>query len=111
MAARRDNQDLDRQLDLFAARSPTHETADPIRTDGREALARALPENDARTGAEGSASPDASGSGGKDEGRNGHAPDSIDAAGINGTTSARPGLGDGAREIHPPSSRRIAHRH
>src|SRR4029077_12453925 len=42
---------------------------------------------------------------------NGHAPDAIDAAGINGTTSARPGLGDGAGEIHPPASRRIARRH
>src|SRR5690348_10410015 len=101
MAVRRNNQDLDRQLDLFAGRNPTHETADPIRTDGRETLARALPEDGARTGAEGSASPDASGGGGKDEGRNGHSADSIDAAGINGATSARPGLGDGAREIHP----------
>src|SRR4051812_28981139 len=111
MAARRNNQDLDRQLDLFAARTPTHETADPIRTDGRETLARALPEDGARPGAEGSASPDASGSGGKDEGRNGHASDAVDATGINGATSARPGLGDGAGEIHSSAARRIARRH
>src|SRR6185295_7231014 len=111
MAARRNNQDLDRQLDLFAARTPTHETADPIRTDGRETLARTLPEDGARTGAERPASSDASGRGGKNEGRNGHAPDSIDPAGINGTTSSRPSLGDSAGEIHPPASRRIARRH
>ena len=59
-------------VDLFTARRPTHESTDPVRTDGRETLARTLPEDGARTGADGAASSDASGSGGKDEGRNGH---------------------------------------
>src|SRR5690348_5294332 len=111
MAARHNNQDLDRQLDLFAPRSATHETADSIRTDGREILARTLPDDGSRTGAEGTSSSDALGSGGKDEGRNGHTADSTDAAGINGATSARPGLGDGEGEIHPAAARRIVHRH
>ena len=34
MAVRRNNQDLDQQLDLFTARRPTHDTIDPVRTDG-----------------------------------------------------------------------------
>jgi hypothetical protein len=71
MAARRNKQDLGEQLDLFAARSPTHEGSDPIRPNGRETLAGALPEDGARTGAERDSAPDAPGGRGEDEGRNG----------------------------------------
>ena len=67
MAGRQSNSDSDEQLDLFTAQRPTHDTTDPVRTDGRETLARTLPEDSARTGADGAASSDASGSGGKDE--------------------------------------------
>src|SRR6185437_2560427 len=111
MAVRRNNQDLDQQLDLFTARRPTHDTTDPVRTDGRETLAGTLPEDGSRTGAGGPASADASGSGGKDEGRNGHASHAIGDTGINGATSPRTGLGDGEGEIHPAPTRRIAKRH
>src|SRR5438034_8437715 len=101
MAVRRNHQDLDQQLDLFTARKPTHDTTDPVRTDGRETLARTLPENDARTGADGTPTPNALGSGGEDEGRNGNASSAVDETGINGATSSRPGLGNGEGEIHP----------
>src|SRR6266481_9078906 len=105
MAVRRNNQDSDQQLDLFTARRPTHDTTDPVRTDGRESLARTLPDDGPRTGADGTASSDASGSGGKDEGRNGNASHPIDETGINRATSARPGLGNGEGEIHPAPAR------
>ena len=110
MAARRSNLDSDEQLDLFAPRKLTHDTVDSIRPDGRETLARTLPQDGPRTGTEGTPSSDASGGGGKDEGRNGDAANGIDEAGINGATSARPGLGDDAGKIHPPAARRIAKR-
>src|SRR5208283_5165383 len=100
MAARRNNSSSDEQLDLFSTRRPTHDTADAIRPDGRETLARIPPENGARPGTEGVAAPDASGGRGKDEGRNGHAANGIDEAGINGAASADPGLGVGAGKIH-----------
>src|SRR4030088_2503168 len=111
MAIRRNHQDLDQQLDLFTARRPTHDTTDPVRTDGRETLARTLPEDGARTATEGAASSDASGSGGKDEGRNGYASHPIDETGINRATSARPGLGNGEGELHPAPARRVVTDH
>src|ERR1035437_8281434 len=111
MAVRRTNQDLDRQLDLFTTRRPTHDTVDTIRPDGRETLARTLPEDDVRSGTQRDAATDAPGSGGEDGGRNGHAANGFDAAGINGATSARPGLGNGDGEIPPAPARRIIHRH
>ena len=111
MAARRNSPRSDEQLDLFSTQRPTHDTVDTIRPDGRETLARTPPEDGARTGANGTPAPDASGGGGKDEGRNGHAANGVDAAGVNGATSPRPGLGDGEGEIHPAPARRIAKRH
>src|SRR5208283_3078897 len=111
MAARRNNSSSDEQLDLFSTRRPTHDTADAIRPDGRETLARIPPENGARPGTEGVAAPDASGGGGKDEGRNGHAANGIDEAGKNGAASPDAGVGNGAGEIHPPATRRIIQRH
>src|SRR5450755_265891 len=107
MAVRRNQQDFDQQLDLFSTRRPTHDNLDPIRPDGRETLARTPSENGARTGTEGIAATDAPGGGGKDEGRNGHAANGFDATGGNGTTSADPGLGNGAGKIHPAPHRRI----
>src|SRR6266571_3135818 len=112
MAARRSNLDSDEQLDLFASRRLTHDTVDPIRPDGRETLARTPSEDGARTGTEGTPASDASGGGGKDEGRNGHAPNAVDETGINSATSPRRGLGDGEGEIHPAPARRVlADRH
>src|SRR6266487_2038575 len=101
MASRRSNLDSDEQLDLFTAQRPTHDTVDAIRPNGRETLARALPGDGARTGAEGPAPSDAPGSGGEDQGRAGELANRTHEAGQDGSTSARPGLGDGSREIHP----------
>src|SRR5579862_7332720 len=101
MAVRHNHQDLDRQLDLFTAPRPKHDTANPIRTDGPETLARTLPEDGTRIGTQGDSAPDASGSGGEDQGRNGDAAHRTDEAGGNRATGQRPGLGDGAGEIHP----------
>src|SRR6266446_6937254 len=112
MAARRSNLDSDEQLDLFASRRLTHDTVDPIRPDGRKTLARTPSEDGARTGTEGTPASDASGGGGEDEGRNGHAANAVVEAGIDGATSSRPGLGDGAGEIHHAPIRRVlADRH
>src|ERR1700690_4447665 len=108
MAVRRNNQDLDQQLDLFTARKPTHDTIDSIRPDGRETLARALPENGARPERKGAPAPDAARSGGEDEGRNGHPANRADEAGKNGATGTDTGVGKGAGEIHPPAARELA---
>src|SRR5437773_964252 len=53
MASPRNNLDPDEQLDLFRSQRPTNDTIDAIRPNGRETLARALPRDGARTGAEG----------------------------------------------------------
>src|SRR5437763_3752168 len=111
MASRRSNLDSDEQLDLFTSQRPTHDTVDAIRPNGRETLARALPRAGARTGAEGIVAPDAPGSGAEDQGRDGEPANRTDEAGQDGPTGARPGLGDGAREIHPAPARVLADGH
>src|ERR1700676_1931346 len=111
MAARRNIPSSDAQLDLFSTQRPTHDTVDTIRPDGRETLARTPSEDGARTGTDGTPAPDAPGSGGKDEGRNGHAANGVDAAGINGAASPDAGLGNGEGKIRPAPARRIAKRH
>src|SRR5580700_6872553 len=115
MAVRRNNLNSDAQLDLFSTQRPKYDNADTIRPDGRETLARTPSEDGARLGTERTPAPDAAGRGGKDEGRNGHATDGFDAAGINGAAGADTGLGNGAGEIHPaPAGRVLAdghHRH
>src|ERR1022692_3187621 len=111
MAVRRNHHDLDQQLDLFKERRPTHDSVDAIRPDGRETLARTPPEDGARTGTNGAPASDAPGRGGENEGRNGHAQNGVDAAGINGATSSRPGLGNGEGEIHPAPARALAGGH
>src|SRR5437667_11442706 len=108
MASRRSNLDSDEQLDLFTSQRPTHDTVDAIRPNGRETLARALPRDGARTGAEGIAAPDAPGSGAEDQRRDGEPANRADEAGQDSPTGARPGLGDGSREIHPAPARVLA---
>src|SRR6266511_3592126 len=105
MAGKRTISISDDQLELFAPNGTAHERTDSIRKDGRETLAGALPEDGARTGSEGTASPDAARSRGKDEGRDGHATNGVDAAGVDGRSGPSPGMGDGAREIHPAPAR------
>src|SRR5579859_7599785 len=111
MAIRRNHVDLDQQLDLFSTRRPTHDHIDTIRPDGRETLAPALPENGAGTGAKGIVAPDALGSRGEDEGRNGHIAPGVAEAGKNGAASADAGVGNGAGEIHPAPTRILADGH
>ena len=111
MASRRNNLDSDEQLDLFTTQRPTHDTVDTIRPNGRETLARALPRDGARTGAERIIAPDAPGSGGADQGRDGELANRTDEAGQDSPTGTRPGLGDGSGAIHPPATRVLAQRH
>src|SRR2546429_7665367 len=106
MASRQSNSDSDEQLDLFTSQRPTHDTVDAIRPNGRETLARALPRVGARTGTERIIAPDAPGSGGANQGRDGEPANRTDEAGQDGPTGTRPGLGDGSREIHPAPTRR-----
>src|SRR6266542_1162239 len=101
MASRRSNLDSDEQLDLFTSQRPTNDTVDAIRPNGRETLARALPQDGARTGAERIVAPDAPGSRGADQGRDGELANRTDEAGQDSPTGTRSGLGDGSREIHP----------
>ena len=108
MAVRRRDFKVDDQLDLFSNPRPTYESIDPIRPAGGETLARTPSENGARVGGEGAVESDAARSGGRDEGRNGHAANGVDAAGINGAAGAHAGVGNGAGEIHLPASRVVA---
>ncbi len=96
------------QLDLFsftAPRFPGYETTDAIQPNGREALAGVPAENGRGTGTEGVAARYASGSGGENSHRNGRPAPTFPAAGVDGATSPRPGLGDSAGEIHLPAAR------
>src|SRR5438552_2082150 len=108
MAVPRKSLDSDQQLDLFSIAKPTYDTTDSIRPNGREALARVSSENGPRTGGQGSPSPDPPGRGGENEGRNGHSPNRLDEAGVNGRPGTPPGLGDGAGEVHPAPVRDLA---
>src|SRR5258705_8014428 len=110
MAARRSSSDSDRQLDLFAYQTPTYDTADSIRPDGRETLARVPSKDGSRPGSEGPASPDAPGSGREDEGRNGEPAHRVDETGPDTGPSSSASVGDGAREIHSATPRRIVPR-
>src|SRR5439155_17723962 len=88
-----------------------YERTDSIRIDGRKTLAGTLPETGAGAGDPGPAPPDASRSGGEDQGRDVGAAASTDAPRADRAASPRPGVGDGAGEVHSPATRRIAARH
>src|SRR6266511_5290096 len=105
MAGKRTISVSDDQLELFAPNGAAHERTDSIRNDGRETLARTLPEDGARIGGEGAAASDAARSRGEDKGRDGHAANGVDAAGVDDRSGPSPGMGDGAREIHPAPAR------
>src|ERR1043166_4157170 len=111
MAVRYIHEDLDRQLDLFTAPRPKHDTVDSVRPDGRTTLAGAPSEDGPRIGTEGTSASDAPGGGGKDEGRNGNVANTVDEAGSDGPTSSRPGLGNGEGEIHSAPARVLADGH
>jgi hypothetical protein len=103
---RKANDDL--QLDLFAlttARISIYETTDAIRLNGREALAR-IPSEDGRgTGSDTQAAHNASGGGGENGSRDGRASPPVDVPGNDGAAGPRPGLGNGAGEIHLAAAR------
>jgi N12 class adenine-specific DNA methylase/adenine-specific DNA methylase len=107
MATRRKDSDT-QQLDFFAASGKSYETIDPIWTDGRETLARTLPETGPRPGSERTIAPDAPRSRGEDQGRNGHVATGTDKTGQNRGASPPPSLGNGAGEIHFTSARGLA---
>src|SRR3954469_8236167 len=95
----------DTQLDLFSyARSDTNH-ADPVRNNGREALARVPSENGERFGTERAAPRDVVGGGGENgEGEVRPCADRNDGR-IKGATGPRSVLGNGEGKIHPPAAR------
>src|ERR1022692_1663609 len=109
MAARRTT--ANDQLDLFSNQRPTYESIDTIRPDGPETLARTLPEPSARIGGEGTVARDVAGGRGEDEGRDDRTDATIQKTGADGATGARPGLGNGAGELHPAARRSLADGH
>src|ERR1039457_4828472 len=93
------------QLELFAfggLKIPHYETTHTIRPDGRETLAGIPPANGRGTRSDEPASRDAVDSGGTDRNGTGPASPTVDETGTAATTGPRPGLGNGAGEIHLP---------
>src|SRR5688572_3203444 len=107
MAIRRKTSDSDQQLDLFSISRSTYDTADSVRPNGRETLARISSEHGSRAGKEGIASPNALGSGREDEGRNGEPAHRVDEARPDRGPGVPAGVGDRPGEIHPAPARRI----
>ena len=85
-------------------------STDSIRTDGRETLARTLPQNGARTGGEGTVASDVAGGRREDEGRNARTDATVQEAGNDAAAGPRPRLGNGAGGIHPAARRRPSRR-
>ena len=99
-----------KQLDLFSLAVPriSNETADPIRLNGRETLAKIPAEDGRGIGSERRTRFNALGSRGEDGRGDGPASATVSAAGPQSAPVARPGLGDGPGEIHLPSTRDVA---
>ena len=102
---------LDNQLDLFGSNRIRYEQVDSIRTNGRETLAGKLPEARVRFGGEGAVAPDVARSRGEDQGRDARIDATVQEAGIDAATGARPSLGNGAGGIHLDSAGDIAAGH
>src|SRR5208282_6279306 len=100
--------DLENQLELFGSSRTRYEHADSIRNDGRETLARASPQDGARTGGQRTVAGDVAGSRTQDEGRNGRVAHPVDQTGFDAATGPRPRLGNGAGGIHPAARRDLA---
>src|ERR1017187_6847225 len=100
------------QLELFsvnALRIPIYETTYPIRPDGRAALAGIPPANGRGTRSDEPAPRDDDDGGGTDRNGTGPASPAVDPAGSDAASGARPGLGNGAGEIHLPPARVHVH--
>src|SRR6266436_8409430 len=108
MALKRTKQDA--QLDLFSFTGATDEHTHPIRTDGRETLARTLPEDGAANGDSRTAARPVAGGGGEDERRNGDAAAAVHASGPDSATGPRSGVGIGAGELHSAATRKRSER-
>src|SRR6266540_904897 len=106
MAARQKHPTNDTQLDLFSSNGVSYERANPVRTDGRETLARVPPEDGGGTRSEGNASPDALRGPGEDQGRDVRSAHSTDETGPDTPASPGPSLGDDQGTLHPSSIRR-----
>src|ERR1700741_1874127 len=89
----------DNQLDLFVYATSSANPTDTVRHDGRETLAGISSHNGQGNGSQRDSARDVVGRGGEDEGRNVRFDHAIHAGGINGATSARPGLGAGPGEL------------
>ena len=103
--------DSNLQLDLFGLQRLNYETTHPIRPDGRETLAGIPPANGRGAGSVEPAPRDAADGGGTDRNGTGPASPAVDPAGCNAAIGARPGLGNGAGEIHLPPARVLADGH
>src|SRR5476651_95744 len=99
------------QLDLFSNQRPTYESIDTIRPPGRETLARTLPENGGRTGGAGTVARDVAGGRGRDEERDDRTDATVQKAGADRAAGPRPGVGNGAGELHPAAGRVLAAGH
>src|ERR1017187_4690347 len=100
------------QLELFAfggLKIPHYEDTHTIRPDGREALAGIPPPNGRGTRSDEPAPRDAADGGGTDRNGTGPASPAVDPAGSDAASGARPGLGNGAGEIHLPPARVHVH--
>jgi N12 class adenine-specific DNA methylase len=97
--------DENAQLDLFSYRRTTDDNVDPIRLNGREALVGVPSQNGERNGSQRHLAANVIGGGREDEGRDVRFDHGVDETRINGSTSSRPGLGNGEGEIHSPASR------
>src|SRR6185437_9876364 len=93
----------DLQLNLFSFNGGSNgnaNTTDTIRHDGGEPLARIPSENGSRNGSQRNSQRNAFGSGTQNEGRTLRPDHEVSKAGVDGTTSARPGMGNGEGRIH-----------
>src|SRR5208337_3040217 len=96
------------QLDLFSNQRPTYESIDTIRPPGRETLARTLPKNGERTGGAGTVARDVAGGRREDEGRNDRPDATVQKTGADRAAGTRPGVGNGAGNLHPVTRRDLA---
>src|SRR5688572_20123317 len=95
------------QLEFFSLTPYGYETPHPIRTNGGETLAGIPPTNGGGTGNEKPPPTNAPGSGGTNgQGTRSDSPP-VDSGGTHAATGTRPGLGDGAGEIHLPPAREL----
>src|ERR1019366_466067 len=97
----------DEQLSLFSFNQNNYDSnhTDTIRQNGGETLARIPSEHGGGNGSQRNPSGNALGGRGENGQRDARPDHEVPAAGINGATGERPGLGNGAGGIHSPATR------